>query len=62
MKAALVDTNILSQFFRGHPQVVGKFEAYLKEYGVRAIIRQGLFLKKFAAARLRRVFGRADFS
>jgi tRNA(fMet)-specific endonuclease VapC len=32
MKAALVDTNILSLFFRGHPQVVGKFEAYLKEH------------------------------
>lgn len=32
MKAALVDTNILSLFFRGHLQVVGKFEAYLKEY------------------------------
>jgi tRNA(fMet)-specific endonuclease VapC len=32
MKAALIDTNILSLFFRGHPQVVGKFETYLKEY------------------------------
>lgn len=32
MKAALVDTNILSLFFRGHLQVVGKFETYLKEY------------------------------
>jgi tRNA(fMet)-specific endonuclease VapC len=32
MKVSLVDTNILSLFFRGHPQVVGKFEAYLKEY------------------------------
>jgi len=32
MKASLVDTNILSFFFRGHPQVVAEFEAYLKEY------------------------------
>ena len=32
MKASLVDTNILSQFFRGHPQVVAEFEAYLQEY------------------------------
>ncbi|MDX1524318.1 MAG: type II toxin-antitoxin system VapC family toxin [Anaerolineae bacterium] len=32
MKASLVDTNILSLFFRGHPQVVAKFEAYLKDH------------------------------
>ena len=32
MKASLVDTNILSLFFRGHSQVVVKFEAYLAEY------------------------------
>ena len=32
MKAALVDTNILSLFFRGHPPVVAEFEAYLNEY------------------------------
>ena len=32
MKAALVDTNILSLFFRGHPQVVTWFQAYLVEY------------------------------
>lgn len=32
MKASLVDTNILSFFFRGHAQVVANFEAYLKEY------------------------------
>ena len=32
MKASLVDTNILSMFFRGHPQVVDKFDTYLKEY------------------------------
>lgn len=32
MKASLVDTNILSLFFKGSPQVVDKFEAYLKAY------------------------------
>jgi tRNA(fMet)-specific endonuclease VapC len=32
MKATLVDTDILSLFFRGHSQVVSKFESYLKEY------------------------------
>lgn len=32
MKASLVDTNILSLFFRGHHQVIAEFEAYLKEY------------------------------
>jgi len=32
MKAALVDTNILSLFFRGHPQVVAGFGLYLEEY------------------------------
>lgn len=32
MKAALIDTNILSLFFKGHPQVVGNFETYLEEY------------------------------
>lgn len=32
MKAALVDTNILSLFFRGHPQVVAECEAYLTEH------------------------------
>jgi tRNA(fMet)-specific endonuclease VapC len=32
VKASLVDTNILSLFFRGHPQVVAKFQAYLAEY------------------------------
>ena len=32
MKEALVDTNILSLFFRGHPQVVAKFTAYLEEH------------------------------
>ena len=32
MKASLVDTNILSLFFRGNPQVVAKFQTYLAEY------------------------------
>jgi tRNA(fMet)-specific endonuclease VapC len=32
MKEALVDTNILYLFFRGHPQVVAKFTAYLAEH------------------------------
>ncbi|MBR8835943.1 MAG: type II toxin-antitoxin system VapC family toxin [Stigonema ocellatum SAG 48.90 = DSM 106950] len=32
MKPALVDTNILSLFFRNHPLVVEKFDAYIKEY------------------------------
>lgn len=32
MKAALIDTNILSLFFRGHPQVVSRFQAYLAEH------------------------------
>lgn len=32
MKASLVDTNILSLFFRGYPQVVAEFEAYLRKY------------------------------
>ncbi|WP_017749548.1 hypothetical protein, partial [Scytonema hofmannii] len=33
MKPALVDTNILSLFFRNHPLVVENFDAYIKEYG-----------------------------
>lgn len=32
MKASLIDTDILSLFFRGHPQVVAGFERYLEEY------------------------------
>lgn len=32
MKASLIDTNILSNFFRGHPRVVSRFEEYLNEY------------------------------
>jgi tRNA(fMet)-specific endonuclease VapC len=32
MKGSLLDTNILSLFFRGHPSVVAQFEAYLNEH------------------------------
>lgn len=32
MKETLVDTNILSLFFRGHPEVAGNFTAYLAEH------------------------------
>lgn len=32
MKPALVDTDILSMFFRGNPSVVSGFEIYLNEY------------------------------
>ncbi len=32
VKASLVDTNILSLFFRGHSQVVDRFRVYLDEY------------------------------
>lgn len=32
MNASLIDTNILSMFFRGQPQVVSRFQAYLDEY------------------------------
>ncbi len=32
MKAALVDTDILSMFFRGDPNVVAGFRRYLQEY------------------------------
>ncbi|MEH2178635.1 type II toxin-antitoxin system VapC family toxin [Nostoc sp.] len=33
MKVALVDTNILSLFFRDQPLVIENFNAYIKEYG-----------------------------
>lgn len=33
MKPALVDTNILSLFFRNQPLVVENFNAYIQEYG-----------------------------
>ncbi|PSB00818.1 type II toxin-antitoxin system VapC family toxin [Merismopedia glauca] len=32
MKPALIDTDILSRFFRGHLEVVANFQAYLREY------------------------------
>lgn len=32
MTESLVDTDILSLFFRGNPQVVAQFESYLAEY------------------------------
>ncbi|MEQ9621978.1 PIN domain-containing protein [Coleofasciculus chthonoplastes] len=32
MKPALVDTDILSMFFRGNPAVVSHFQTYLNEY------------------------------
>ncbi|MGI2907542.1 hypothetical protein [Tolypothrix sp. VBCCA 56010] len=38
MKLALVDTNILSLFFRNQPLVVENFNAYIKEYGKSNII------------------------
>ena len=33
MKPALVDTDILSLFFRNQPLVVENFNAYIQEYG-----------------------------
>jgi tRNA(fMet)-specific endonuclease VapC len=33
MKPSLVDTDILSFFFRGEPSVVARFDAYTAEYG-----------------------------
>jgi tRNA(fMet)-specific endonuclease VapC len=33
MKPALIDTNILSLFFRNQPLVVENFNAYIQEYG-----------------------------
>ncbi|MBN1430770.1 MAG: type II toxin-antitoxin system VapC family toxin [Anaerolineae bacterium] len=32
MKPALIDTDILSLFFRGQPQVIAHFAAYTREY------------------------------
>ena len=34
MKTSLVDTDILSLLFRGHPHVVAQFEAYFKEHNI----------------------------
>ena len=33
MKAALLDTDILSEFLRGNPKVIEKVDKYLNEYG-----------------------------
>ncbi|MCX6226180.1 MAG: type II toxin-antitoxin system VapC family toxin [Bacteroidia bacterium] len=33
MKSSMLDTDILSEFFRGNPKVVEKVDEYLKEYG-----------------------------
>lgn len=33
MKPALIDTDILSMFFKGNPHVVSRFEEYLRQYG-----------------------------
>jgi len=37
MKPTLVDTDILSLFFRGHPAVVARFAEYAEEHGSIAI-------------------------
>lgn len=33
MKPSILDTDILSEFFRGNPKVIAKVDEYLKEYG-----------------------------
>jgi len=33
MKSSMLDTDILSEFFRGNPEVIEKVDQYLKEYG-----------------------------
>ena len=33
MKPALIDTDILSMFFRGNPGVIAQFDTYLSEHG-----------------------------
>ncbi len=33
MKPTLIDTDILSLFFRGHPEVTARFQAYTSEHG-----------------------------
>jgi predicted nucleic acid-binding protein len=45
MKPALIDTNILSFFFRNHSLVVERFEAYLKEYFYTGITSSSLSCK-----------------
>lgn len=32
MKPSLVDTDILSEFFRGNPKIIENVDGYLKEY------------------------------
>jgi len=34
VRPALIDTDIISMFLRGHRNVTGRFEAYLSEYGM----------------------------
>lgn len=33
MKAALLDTDVLSEFLRGHPKVIEKVDEHLKAHG-----------------------------
>ena len=33
MKPSILDTDILSEFFRGNPNVIAKVDEHLKEYG-----------------------------
>lgn len=33
MKPSMLDTDILSEFLRGNPKVIAKFDEHLKEYG-----------------------------
>jgi predicted nucleic acid-binding protein len=33
MKPSMLDTDVLSEFLRGNPKVIGKVEEHLKEYG-----------------------------
>jgi tRNA(fMet)-specific endonuclease VapC len=34
MKAAMLDTDVLSEFLRGHPKVIEKVDEHLKAHGV----------------------------
>jgi predicted nucleic acid-binding protein len=34
MKLSMVDTDILSEFLRGNPKVIARFEEHLKEFGI----------------------------
>lgn len=34
MKASLIDTDILSEFFKGNPKSIRKFGAYLEHFGI----------------------------